>query len=154
MIKLNDIQQIRIDECLIQGFMGGEENTIIINYNDRVFYASYKTQEERDKDIEKLDKILFVHDMDEIINRREKTLDCCEASYLRWEDLDFEENKEKTREVLFNGEEYLVQYMVDSTNDQIVVLKDAITDEFIFELWCSNDEDVKFFNLLQLWEKA
>lgn len=154
MIKLNDIQQIRIDECLIQGFMGGEENTIIINYNDRVFYASYKTQEERDKDLEKLDEILFVHEMDEIINRRENTLDCCEASYLRWEDLDFEENKEKTREVLFNGEEYLVQYMEYSNNDQNVVLKEASTGNFVIELWGSDAEDVKFFNLLQLWEKA
>ena len=71
MIKLNDLLNTRLEECLIKGFNPYEGDEISIAFDKTCLTIMYESQEDRDKDIERLDKILYVNDMDEIISRRE-----------------------------------------------------------------------------------
>ena len=95
MIRLNDVEHTRIEEGSIRRFAIDKDYTIVFGTDRTTFTCLYSCNEERDKDIERLDKVLYVNDMDEIISRwenSEKLGECCNTEapeYLMWNDLDF-----------------------------------------------------------------
>lgn len=82
MIRLNDVEHTRIEECSIRRFAIENDCNIMFETDRTIFTCLYSCNEERDKDIERLDKVLYVNDMDEIISRwenSEKLGQCCET---------------------------------------------------------------------------
>lgn len=152
MIKLNDMHNTRLEEGLIKYFSLGDDCEILVNVGDKIFYCLYSNLDIRNKDAERLDKVTYVNEMDEIISRREGddklcgVNECEPPKYLVWEELDFRDEGTKIL-VDFNGVNYfLVYYLI--WGNEFAYLENPVTQEKIVEF---DEKDCKdFFNNLHL----
>lgn len=153
MIRLNDVEHTRIEEGSIRRFAIENDCSIVFGTERTTFTCLYSCSEERDKDIERLDKVLYVNDMDEIISRWEKyseKLECCDEEapkYLTWEDLDFSSNHDFIVRGL-SGVKYVLFIRI-SEGHKYITLADADTTCHILKLK-DYAEQRQFFNELCL----
>ena len=154
MIRLNDLEHTRVEEGSIRRFAIENDCNIVFGTDRTTFTCLYSCNEERDKDIERLDKVLYVNDMDEIISRwenSEKLEDCCDTApieYLTWDDLDFFNNHNFVVRSL-SGVNYILSTMRTSDGINCVNLADSDTCCDILKLK-GYAEQIQFFNELCL----
>ena len=166
MIKLNDLLSTRLEEGLIKGFNPYEGDEISIAFDRTCLTIMYESQDARDKDIERLDAILYVKDMDEIISRwetgaeledcndapRETCADSNDAPSLHtitWEDLRFVKSEQSQRDAMLGNVKcsVLSYYRYDIPYVEVIV---DLSGEGTLTFWGDDIEDRDLFNNLKL----